>query len=181
MGINADTLRGWTKQAQIDAGGRPGLSTSDRRRLAELERKGPGAAQSERDLEGGVVLLRGGARPPLRAADPTLQQSRSVGRVVARRLPGRGEITRRVPPSSTKSGAHRQAAAHASDYHRSHPQCDDLAVAHEPDHPVVTAVEVHNHEPTCRRRQEQDRPQPTCATLTTLDRFHGSVTGPALG
>ena len=37
LGINHDTLRGWIKQAQIDAGARPGLSTDDRRRLKELE------------------------------------------------------------------------------------------------------------------------------------------------
>ena len=37
LGINRDTLRGWIKQAQIDAGARPGLSTDDRRRLKELE------------------------------------------------------------------------------------------------------------------------------------------------
>jgi transposase len=36
LGINRDTLRGWIKQAQIDAGARPGLSTDDRRRLKEL-------------------------------------------------------------------------------------------------------------------------------------------------
>ena len=37
LGINRDTLRGWVKQAQIDAGARPGVSTDDRRRLRELE------------------------------------------------------------------------------------------------------------------------------------------------
>jgi transposase len=37
LGINRDTLRGWMKQAQIDAGSRPGLSSDDRRRLKELE------------------------------------------------------------------------------------------------------------------------------------------------
>ena len=37
LGINRDTLREWTKQAQIDAGFRPGLSSDDRRRLKELE------------------------------------------------------------------------------------------------------------------------------------------------
>jgi transposase-like protein len=37
LGINRDTLRGWIKQAQIDVGARPGLSTDDRRRLKELE------------------------------------------------------------------------------------------------------------------------------------------------
>jgi transposase len=37
LGINRDTLRGWVKQVQIDAGQRPGLSTDERRRLKELE------------------------------------------------------------------------------------------------------------------------------------------------
>ena len=39
LGINRDTLRGWVKQAEIDAGAKPGLSTNDRRRLVELERE----------------------------------------------------------------------------------------------------------------------------------------------
>jgi hypothetical protein len=39
LGINRDTLRGWVKQAQIDAGARPGVSSDDRRRLEELERE----------------------------------------------------------------------------------------------------------------------------------------------
>ena len=37
LGINRDTLRGWVKQAQIDAGTKPGLSTDQQRRLKELE------------------------------------------------------------------------------------------------------------------------------------------------
>ena len=39
LGINRDTLRGWVKQAQIDAGTKPGLATDDRRRLVDLERE----------------------------------------------------------------------------------------------------------------------------------------------
>jgi transposase len=37
LGINRDTLRGWIKQAQIDSGSRPGLSSDQHRRLKELE------------------------------------------------------------------------------------------------------------------------------------------------
>ena len=37
LGINRDTLRGWVKQAQIDSGVRPGVSTDQARRLKELE------------------------------------------------------------------------------------------------------------------------------------------------
>jgi transposase len=39
LGVNRDTLRGWVKQGQIDAGSRPGVSSDDRRRLVELERE----------------------------------------------------------------------------------------------------------------------------------------------
>jgi len=37
MGINPETLRGWVTQAEVDVGTRPGTSTSDAQRLAQLE------------------------------------------------------------------------------------------------------------------------------------------------
>lgn len=39
LGINADTLRGWVKQAQIDAGKRPGTTSGDAARIRQLERE----------------------------------------------------------------------------------------------------------------------------------------------
>ena len=39
LGINRDTLRGWVKQAAIDAGTRPGVSTADAARIKALERE----------------------------------------------------------------------------------------------------------------------------------------------
>ncbi len=39
LGINPETLRGWVSQAEVDAGARPGTSTSDGRRLLDLERE----------------------------------------------------------------------------------------------------------------------------------------------
>jgi transposase len=39
VGINCDTLRGWCKQADIDAGRTPGMTTSDATRIRELERE----------------------------------------------------------------------------------------------------------------------------------------------
>lgn len=36
-GVNADTLRGWCKQADIDSGRRPGVTTGDAARIKELE------------------------------------------------------------------------------------------------------------------------------------------------
>lgn len=39
LGVNDQSLRLWVKQADIDAGERPGTSTSDAQRIAELERE----------------------------------------------------------------------------------------------------------------------------------------------
>ena len=36
-GVNPDTLRGWCKQAAIDAGERPGTTTSEAVRIKQLE------------------------------------------------------------------------------------------------------------------------------------------------
>lgn len=39
LGISPKTLRGWVKQAEIDAGTRPGTTTDQAARVAELERE----------------------------------------------------------------------------------------------------------------------------------------------
>ena len=39
MGCTAETLRLWVRQAEMDAGARPGLTTSERERLKDLERE----------------------------------------------------------------------------------------------------------------------------------------------
>jgi transposase len=38
LGINPQTLRGWVTQAEVDAGARPGTTTNDAEKLAQLER-----------------------------------------------------------------------------------------------------------------------------------------------
>lgn len=37
LGINGETLRGWVRQAQVDAGTRPGTSASEAERIRQLE------------------------------------------------------------------------------------------------------------------------------------------------
>ncbi len=39
LGINAEKLRNWVTQAEVDEGHRPGTTTTDARRIAELERE----------------------------------------------------------------------------------------------------------------------------------------------
>lgn len=39
LGMHPETLRNWVRQAEIDGSARPGTTTSDAQRLAELERE----------------------------------------------------------------------------------------------------------------------------------------------
>ncbi len=39
LGIGTESLRSWLKQAEIDGGARPGTSTADAQRIAQLERE----------------------------------------------------------------------------------------------------------------------------------------------
>ena len=39
LGINPETLRNWVTQAEIDGGVRPGTTTDDAQRIAQLERE----------------------------------------------------------------------------------------------------------------------------------------------
>ena len=39
LGINPETLRNWVQQAEIDEGSRPGVTSEEARRIAEMERE----------------------------------------------------------------------------------------------------------------------------------------------
>jgi transposase len=39
LGVGTESLRGWVNQAEIDSGRRPGTSSVDSQRIAELERE----------------------------------------------------------------------------------------------------------------------------------------------
>ena len=62
VGVNSDTLRGWVKQADIDAGVRPGITTTEAARIKELEREVRELKRAN-DPAGGLEFLRAGAGP----------------------------------------------------------------------------------------------------------------------
>ena len=39
LGVHPEALRSWAKQAEIDGGSRPGTTTDDKQRIAELEKE----------------------------------------------------------------------------------------------------------------------------------------------
>src|ERR1700684_177554 len=53
LGINPETLRNWVSQAGVDSGDRPGTTTEDRKKIAELERENRELRRGEGELEGG--------------------------------------------------------------------------------------------------------------------------------
>jgi transposase len=39
LGVNRETLRNWVRQAEVDSGQRPGVTTTQQQRIVELERE----------------------------------------------------------------------------------------------------------------------------------------------
>ncbi len=65
LGLGSETLRHWVKQAEIDNGERPGLTTDERQRMAELERE-------NRELRRANEILKAAAGFFARELDPRL-------------------------------------------------------------------------------------------------------------
>jgi transposase len=63
LGMTAETLRKWVRQAEIDAGEAAGLSTQEKRELRELRRK-------NRELEQTIEILKSATTFFARECDP---------------------------------------------------------------------------------------------------------------
>jgi transposase len=65
LGVGPESLRNWVKQAEIDGGQRPGVTSEERRRIAELERE-------NRELRRANEILKAAASFFARELDPRL-------------------------------------------------------------------------------------------------------------
>jgi len=65
LGIGPESLRNWVKQAEIDGGKRPGTTTAEQRRIAELERE-------NRELRRANEILKAASAFFARELDPRL-------------------------------------------------------------------------------------------------------------
>src|ERR1700735_4170333 len=63
LGVHPEALRGWVKRAEIDTGTRPGTTTEDQNRIAELERENRELRRGEEVFEGGGGAFGHGHRP----------------------------------------------------------------------------------------------------------------------
>ncbi len=65
LGIGAESLRGWVRQAEVDGGQRPGVTTTEQQCIAELER-------DNRELRRAGEILKAAASFFARELDPRL-------------------------------------------------------------------------------------------------------------
>jgi transposase len=65
LGVGAESLRTWVRQAEVDGGRRPGVTTAEQRRIAELERE-------VRELRRANEILKAAASFFARELDPRL-------------------------------------------------------------------------------------------------------------
>jgi transposase len=68
LGIGPESLRNWVKQAEVDTGKRPGVTTEQQRRISELERE-------NRELKRANEILKAASAFFARELDPRLPKS----------------------------------------------------------------------------------------------------------
>ena len=68
LGVHPEALRSWAKQAEIDGGMRPGITTDDKQRIAELEKENRELRRAKRSGKLPVPISRGNSTRGCRAS-----------------------------------------------------------------------------------------------------------------
>src|SRR3954451_9121805 len=89
LAVHPETLRNWVAQAEVDAGERPGTTTSDAQRLAEASGRTGDRGARTRSCQR-VGFLRGGAPPSITVIGWSSRHRgpRSATRARSRAVPG---------------------------------------------------------------------------------------------
>ena len=114
LGINPETLRNWVTQAEIDGGDRPGTTTSDAQRLAELERENQELRRANAILKSASAFFASRARPPTAALIAYIDEHkerfgvepicRALTEAGAKIAPSTGYASHARPPSARAVG-----------------------------------------------------------------------------
>jgi len=68
LGVNPETLRNWVQKAEVDSGQRPGTTTEDKKRIAELERENRELRRANEVLKRRVLISPGNSTRDIRAS-----------------------------------------------------------------------------------------------------------------
>jgi transposase len=108
IGCTAETLRSWVRQAERDAGQRPGLTTDERERIKALEREVRELRQANEILRKSLSLFRGGGGSTARSRSDWLHASpyeRVWGRADVQGSAHRPINLARTRPPESRSGS----------------------------------------------------------------------------
>src|SRR5260370_17575788 len=89
LGINPETLRNWVEKAEIDGGQRPGITSDDKKRIAELEKE-------LRELRRANEILKAASAYFARELDPPPLPGRA-----GQERPGQPPQPHPLPPASS--------------------------------------------------------------------------------
>ncbi|WP_156163737.1 IS3 family transposase [Demequina subtropica] len=82
LGFGAESLRRWVRQAQVDAGERQGVTTSESEKIRKLERENRELREANAILKDAGGFLRWGTRPPSSLIVAFIDEQRTKGRAV---------------------------------------------------------------------------------------------------